>query len=69
MGYRMDHLIEAWHESLAVNTSWRRGQAFYNVLREYDPRTAEALRVSTANPFYDDDNLTAAIAFVDELYN
>jgi hypothetical protein len=69
MKHSMNHLMDGWYEAMRHNPAWRPGQAFFNVLRDYDPSTAEALRVSTANPFYDDDKVSAAIQFVDEYYN
>jgi predicted alpha-1,6-mannanase (GH76 family) len=66
MIHRLDHFVDAWGESMTMNPNWRRGQAFYNTLDAYDPATAEALRVSNVNPFYDDSNVPKAIWFIAE---
>jgi hypothetical protein len=66
MQRRLDHLMDGWHEAMHMHPEWRGGQAFFNVLHDYDPQTAEALRVSDCNPFYNNGMIHAAIQFVAE---
>jgi hypothetical protein len=59
-------VVDAWFEAIDLHPSWRRGQALFNVLHDYNPALAEQLRVSDANPFYDDANLTSALSFISD---
>jgi len=61
-------IIDAWNESAYTHPEWRTGQALFNVLREANPRLAERLRVSDANPFYDDNKTPEAIIFIQDAY-
>lgn len=66
MIHKLDHFVDAWVESMDMHPEWRKGQAFFNTLDAYDRETANALRLSDSNPFYEDRNVPKAIWFIAE---
>lgn len=56
----------AFVQAMTDHPHWRRGQALFNTLNEVHPDLAEALRCSTANPFYDDERAPHAMAWIAE---
>ncbi len=46
------------------NPSWRLGQTYFNVLREYKPGLAAKVHASPYDPFYDDSKLPGFFEFV-----
>lgn len=66
MKHSLDHFYDGWVEAMQMHPEWRRGQAFFNVLCNYDPAAAEAMRGTDIDPFYDNKRIPQAIWFVAE---
>lgn len=66
MKHRLDHFLDGWVEAKIVHPEWRRGQAFFNVLYDYDVAAAEAIRGTDIDPFYDNSRIPQAIWSVAE---
>lgn len=47
-----------------MNHSWRRGQAYFNVLREIRPDLSEAVRSGPIDPFHRDEVINQFLFFV-----
>lgn len=50
-----------------TNPHYRRGQCYFNVLYRLDPDCANAIRATTADPFYEDDNIPQFLAALSDL--
>jgi hypothetical protein len=56
--------VAAYHKENAPHC--RLGQAYFNVLCDFDSELAESIRASHIDPFYRDDNLNKFLVFVEE---
>jgi hypothetical protein len=60
-------ISDAWYEALVLHPEWRRGQALFNVVWEYDENLGrELFSTDYANPYYDDVQIGSALSWLTE---
>lgn len=59
MASRLDELQAETAVELVAYPHWRPGQAAFNTVFLREPEIADAIRGTSADPFYNDDNLDA----------
>lgn len=47
---------------------WRRGQTYFNVLYRIDPVTANSIKDTEADPYYDDTRIDRFLALLQEVW-
>lgn len=63
---RLQDYLALVNRMKAEHPEWRAGQTYFNVLRDTRPDLSEKIRTTGLDPFHDDRNIVAFMAWVAE---